>query len=312
MNRDTKIGAAAVLTMSVAAGAGWAHGPNVELGVSNGQVVTTHFFSGPNNDMIGDDNGENYNPYYGGQSVRLMDVPMAENTSTGTTALNGPSATNPTANGSVTSNAGWYGQPLSDGSADFTGPGIAYGADHDASGNPISNGFTASSATPLTITESLMGPLQVWNGSAFVNSTTERLEGIRGSLGATSAKPDNALFTDPEGYEAGSWSTSQTSLTPDSHNQVEWRLDVIGTEDADLSAPDGIYLATLEISSNEAATSLPFYFLFEKNASQDQIAAAQNYVNTVYVPANYVPTPEPASLGVLGVGMLALLGRRRR
>ena len=284
----------------------FAHGPNVEVAVVNNQVVTTYYFPAPNQSYLLSGNtitGENYNPLYLGQSVRTVDVTLVQDTNGGTTGF-----TSTTANSPSSSNNGWYGQNLNDGTAPFTGPGVAYGANADSLGNPVSNGFTASTTSPLTLTESLVGSLQQWNGSAFITSTTERLQGIRGSRGGLS---NNTLVTNPTGNEAGSWTTSQNALTPDSHNQVEWRLDAIGTETADINAADGIYLAALEISSNEAGTSLPFYFLFEKNASPTDIAAAEAFVQNNYVPVNFVPVPEPASLGLLAGGIALLLARRR-
>ena len=281
-----------------------AHGPNVELSVVNNQVVTNHFFIAPNQSYTRNGvttTGENYNPLYVGQSVRQIEVPMVLDNVSGTGSGSGHNAIN---------NNGWYGQPLSDGSAAFTGPGIAYGANTDAQGNVVSNGFTAAVGSPLTITETLTAPLMVWNGSAFVASTTDRLEGIRGSIGGLTATP---LYTSPTGGESASWSTSQTALTPDSHNQVEWRLDTIGTETPDLTPADGIYLATLQISSNEATIpSLPFYFLYEKNAGSidpatfsAEIAAAQ-----ATLPANSVP--EPTTLGGLALLSLIFASRRKR
>jgi len=319
-------------SMSVAAGLAlpslcFGHGANIELAVVNNQLVTTHFFTAPNSSYTQNGvvyTGENYNPLYVGQSVRFAEVPMVQDTVGGTTGF-----TATTANSSSSSNNGWYGQPdlnylesqgetlaqVVGGGTAFTGPGIAYGANTDTNGNAVSNGITASTATPLILTESLVGSLLQWNGSAFVASTTDRLQGIRGSLGGLS---DNTLFTDPTGNEAGSWSTTQTALTPDSHNQVEWRLDSIGTETPDLTAADGLYLASVQISTNEVvngqpvAASLPFYFLFEKNSGSidsvtfsNNIAAATAFINSTLV-------PEPGSLALFGSGAIFILSRRRR
>jgi hypothetical protein len=319
-SRSLSFSVTAALATATLSSACFAHGTNFQIGVANNQIVTTHLFLAPNEVPA-----ENYDPYYAGQSARVLDVPMVQDTVSGApTGVTGHNGIN---------NNGWYGQPdlntlESQGSTEsqvitggtaFTGPGIAWGAD--------GNGLTVPTGGSITLTESLAAPLQVWNGTTFVNSTTEQLEGIRGSIGGLTAtslySPLPAGITPATSTESNSWSSTKTAINSDTHNQVEWRLDAItgtsGTETPDTSPADGIYLATLNASVTEYnangsvntafTPSLPFYVLFEKNNSdgtftpvfQSQVAAADAYVQTL--------VPEPSSLTLLALGGL-LLSRR--
>ncbi len=292
----------AILVVLAAAGTPvvtFGHGPTLQLAIVGHQVVTTHFFLDENSSYLLNGttfNGANYNPLYVGESARIAHVPMVRNADNTTTF-------------GITNN-GWYGQASSESAAAYTGPGISYGGSADLNGNAAASGFVAGSK----ITQTLVGPLQVWNGSAFVVSTANRLQGIRGNLGPPTA---SSLFTSPTGAESGSWSTTPSTITPGSHNQVEWRLDKAGTQVPDVAPADGIFLATLTVGSNQlvdgqsVANSLPFYFLFEKNAGSvdatefaEQVAAADSFVQSSLI-------PEPSQVGLMCMAACVVARRRR-
>jgi hypothetical protein len=323
MNTNNKnVCSFALLIAAISPAVTFGHGANFQIGALGNQVVTTHFFLAPNEVP-----SENYDPYYAGQSVRMADVPMVFDGISGTSGAIGHNGIN---------NDGWYGQPdlnylesqgstetdVVEGGTAFTGPGIAWGAD--------GNGFTVPAGGSITVTETVSAPLQVWNGSSFSVSTTDQLEGIRGSIGGLTAtslySPLPAGYTPATSTESNSWSSNKTSINSDTHNQVEWRLDSIsgtnGTETPDLNPAEGIYLATLTASIIEynadgsvydtLTPSLPFYALFEKDNSdgtfdadfQTQVAAADAYVQSNLA-------PEPAALALVVLGGLGMSRRHR-
>lgn len=269
-----------------------ASGPNIQLAIVNNQVVTTHYFPNANSSyaLAGATYiGENYNPLYVDQSMRMFDVPLVFNSSSGATF--------------GIPDSGWYGQMIDDGSAPFTGPGIAYGANADLAGNPAQSGFSAGSM----IAEYLVGSLKVWNGSAFVVCQSDRLEGIAGPMDTDSSQP---FFSDPILTETGSWGVTPATIGPDDNAQVEWRFDYANSEIPDPSPADGIYLMELQVGTNEkingitVAASLPFYFVFNKNDSDDA-DAADAYVQNILL-------PEPSVTLCLIPFSVALRSLRRR
>ena len=68
---------------------------------------------------------------------------------------------------------------------------------------------------------------------------------------------------------------------------------------------DGIYLLALSLSQPTLTPSDPVYFLFGRGVSDAALTSAAQFVQTTYV-------PEPASFAAIGLGMMALLKRRRR
>ena len=186
-------------------------------------------------------------------------------------------------------NDGWYAQFNSTNTeAVFLGPGIKYG----------NGGFNGG----VTITDTIIDGLKLWNGSSFIDPGTEQVQGLRGTISV----PTATLATVDSGM-GGSFSlVTPAAVTATAHSQVYWRLLGDGST-SNSASDDGVYLLKLQLTTTQAgvAASDPYYLLLSKNASSADQTAAQSYVNSTLV-------PEPASLAAAAVASAGLLARRRR
>lgn len=71
--------------------------------------------------------------------------------------------------------------------------------------------------------------------------------------------------------------------------------------------PNGVYAfeMTLTLNSDATTTSDPFYIVYQNGVSDDTLDTALAYLDA------QAAAPEPASLGVLGIGGMLLMQRRR-
>ena len=182
------------------------------------------------------------------------------------------------------------------------GPGFTYGYDQTI-------GSTRYFAGNLNLQ---LGGLQVWNGSAFVPTDGEQL----GVLANSSSNVNADTFTTTPAGGSGSV-TINASYAADAHTSFRYTLKN-GTDPAFSASDDGIYLATLQLSSTQASPSLaasnPFYFILSKNADVNTLnavvgsfAASQGIGGSA---VQFVAVPEPSS--VVLAALLGLLSTRRR
>lgn len=312
---------AALFTVAACTGLAEAHGPVIPLNVVNGQLVTGAFNFSPVKQSA---SAASTHPF--GAASRVFPSQYAQSTYDyvgASTYADGSAKTPQTPPSStlvipmvytsyatgVTGNSGFYGQlepKDGNGSATLgTGPGYAYG------------GVPANTLLRITFADTLKS----WNGSAFAATPGgELLQMVQNSGPSANAyvnaltSPTTAGSTDTALGNGVTFSTG-AAPTAGSHSQLAYRLtsSTGNSTNAANDIADGLYLAAFRIgtdttSTNQYATSLPYYVLFEKNvggtitAAQEQ--AAVNYINST--------VPEPASLALIGIGGAGLLTRRRR
>ncbi len=298
----------AVLALSVAPLAAMAHGPVIVL-TNVGGVITTNQI-----DLTPQSDSASTSDYPVGSAARVF--PSQYNAGNLTSFLSGAYATNApssllaipmvpetVSNDATVKNSGFYGQlEITDGEGNNTlntGPGYAYG----------NGGFAAGTVLRVTFASAL----QYWNGASFgATPNGELLQAIRGSSITAGTGFANTLRSD--GVQAGLGLTVSVSSSQNagSHSQLMYRLmDSLGDSTDTANIADGIYLASFQLSTDNGSlgSSLPYYFLFDKNASggvtQSELLAANAFVS-----ANLVPEPGVAMLGLPLAGVL--LGRRRK
>lgn len=205
---------------------------------------------------------------------RLFTIPLAQYT--------GNSAT-----------AGWYGhQPAGDTSnSPYAHPGFAYGR----------STFAAFS----TLTVTFLEQAKVWDPVTltFIPTGQERIQGLRG--GSLTGGFTNGTDSNGNVMGTGIRITLPATLTENSHANIRWRmLDAEGLPGGTID--DGIYMALLQVSTDQPGieASLPFVFLFTKNASSTDISNAEAFVSAHVI-------PEPAMLSVLGLVSTMALRRHR-
>jgi hypothetical protein len=266
-----------VSTLTVAAaGAAFAHGPQIQLTRDNDKVVTRGLF-------IEEPYRTTLSP-----EVKVYVVPLLPSTGgTGTEWYVRP-------NTAVNSGTGLP-QYIS-------GPGLAwgYGVDPGTGQTPWPTG----SKFALTFDDGL----KWWDGTSFVDPGATQLEAFRTGANAISAvSTDTAPFASVNNI--GPVTVNPANLDP--HASVRYRLLGNGTSSVSPVA-DGIYLAAWKIGMLDLpagvsiADSDRFYFAMCKNVDLNDAAAV---IRAQFPGAPVQIVPEP-SAGILLLG--GLLGLRRR
>ncbi len=178
------------------------------------------------------------------------------------------------------------------------GPGFMYGYDQVDGGD---RDFTA----PLNLN---VAGLQIWDGGSFVPTGLEQLGLLQSS---SNVNPDSAITTAGGGNLAIAISATYTA---DSHSSARYTLLGDGV-DPYASSRDGVYLATLQLSGTQIPSLTPsdtFYFVLNKNASADDVAAAVDSLGISAGRVQFVPEPCGALLAVLGlIGVIGATGSAR-
>lgn len=197
-----------------------------------------------------------------------------------------------------------------------TGPGITY--QYDPSQLPGTGwAFSGSSTLPnlqgSAFSYSFVDGLKEWSGSNFIDPGDEQLQMFRGD--GTSVPSILAQTTDASPFGMLTLSTIN-SMSSNPHHSVGFRLlgdgvnpGLIGPAAGD----DGIYLASLMVSSSAAGVgaSDPFYFVMHKNV--DAESAFQAALTLGFAESQIQVIPEPVSIvPLLILAMTGLRSRRRR
>ena len=182
-------------------------------------------------------------------------------------------------------------------------------------------GFNAPNNSGLNtgdLSFSLLAGLKYWDGSgtpAFTASPPAN-EAINFSFGPTRS----ATVTGASGAQAG------FSIGPvDSDGAIHRHLSatLLGSDgDADATNggtySPGVYLAQINLSNTGLVDSAPLYLLYSNYSDpalgNTRLDQARVYVRDTFAPGTNLVglVPEPASLGSLAFGGIALLARRRR
>lgn len=137
----------------------------------------------------------------------------------------------------------------------------------------------------------IISPLGFWNGGGFDDLDPSTAESLTVGFGP------NAVTTNT-GFVGGFDFVADASTGFDTH--LDFTLNGVGG-----NAPsDGVFLLSLELTSNTYATSDSIWIVFGNNVDEAVLDGAVEWVEV-----NLVPAPGP--LALLGGAML-LTGRRRR
>jgi len=224
-----------------------AHGPQIQIGIENGRIVTRHLFEDE--------------PYNGAVTPKewVYEIPMTQRSL-------------------ADADDGWYSEPTDH--TPWTGPGIATAL----------GGFATGSILKLTFADGL----KIWNGSTFVDPGTEQIDAYRGAHVAFAVTSDVGPFQ--------SFNFTAISNSGDEHKTARFRLLGNGAQ-PNTPSDDGVYLLSLKLETDQPGVqpSDTYYFLLNKNASQQDADAARNYLENEVL----VPTVSTWGLLVLGLALLA-------
>lgn len=264
-------------SMALAAGVAAAHGPQIQINVDGGKIVSRELFMG--------------GPYSAALTapksayvMPLLDYDFSfDGRSYSYVRPNNVAFTSP-------------GRPEF-----YSGPGFAYGYGWSAANPP----FAPGTKFGLTILDSL----KAWNGAAFVDAGVAEIQAYTGSnpYSATNTALPGVALQFPTGagisYPAGN--------EVEGHATVRYRF--LGDGANGSSAPDGVYLMRLQLSHpTTALSSDPFYYVLNKNAS-GQVAAAVGSLGLDATLVQYaVPEPSATLLGAWACLALAAAGRLHR
>jgi hypothetical protein len=261
-----------------------AHGPQIQVTNDAGKITTRHLLT-----------AEPYNmaPAPPTGPVQVYVVPLGPTNAFGGTR--------------------WFTRPDP---ATNSGPGPAWGHgwtydDRGTPGDPADDTFTTTFPAGARFTQTLLGGLQQWDGSAF-------------AAAPGGAQLEMFRSTGPHAVSGGAVTSINyptiappAGANPDPHGSASFAVlgDGVVPDATRAPAPvaDGIYSAQFQLSLSDqpagsgVGPSEPFYFVMYKGVSQSQAASA---AAAAYPGLNIQVVPEPGSLGAVAAGLLLL--RRRR
>jgi len=258
---------------ALAASTAFAHGPQIQITIDSNKLVTRQLHQ----------DGDYSLALTAPKSVYVM--PMAD------------------------FNGAWHSRPNSATLAGIpkfpSGPGLAYGYDQADGGD---RAFAAGSVLSVEFTDGL----KWWNGSSFVDAGTTQLKGFRGSNPAIETPAANFAVTSDAGpFDSVSLAAISATYDAEAHASLRWVLLGDGTSPTSAS-PDGVYLVSMKLTSTQGglAASDPYYFVLNKNAASDAVAAA---VKSLGVTTGLVQAvPEPGTFLMFALAGTGLLPARRR
>jgi hypothetical protein len=180
------------------------------------------------------------------------------------------------------------------------GPGLAYGIDQLDGGDRV---FTA----PFSLN---VGGLEIWNGASFVPTGAEQLGLLQasGNVNPDSVKTTVGGANLPVAVSATYGATAHSSI----------RYTLLGDGlDPYAASRDGVYRVALQLSGTQSPGLTPsdtFYYVLNKNASNDAVTAAVNSMGFAPGLVQVVPEPATALLAVCGLvfGVGICRGGRQR
>lgn len=176
----------------------------------------------------------------------------------------------------------------------YSGPGLAYG---------LGQTFEVGSTLGL----SFSAGLRKWDGASFVDASATQLEAFRGSNASPSAV---ARTTDSAPFGSLTLNALETGYDDEAHGTIRYRL-LEESSPSNVESPDGVYLATLKITSTQAGVlpSSDIHFVLHKNAAANDLTSAILSLNLPAQSIQYVPEPFATGLVFAVLGMVCLRKR---
>jgi hypothetical protein len=206
----------------------------------------------------------------------------------------------------------WYSRPngeihpVTHAPAFFSGPGIAYGFGYDPA-QPGDVDFMPGSQIRMTFSAGL----KLWNGATFADAGATELQSFLGSFAAPSAV---ARTSDVAPFAGLDFAPVNFAVDGEEvHATSRFRLIGDGVSPTTAS-PDGVYLLSLQLTSNQVglAASDPFFFVLNKNSDRATVEAAVASLAVAPGLVQIVPEPGSAAIAVVGIVLTSLRARRKR